>query len=177
MVRPEDIERLLGKIKNASNHNEFVILGSLSILGWPGQVPLNMMVSNDVDLYLRNDPERSAGIAEFGEDSDFHEVYGYYADKVSPNMPSLPSGWKQRLIPVSYQGGITALYLEPNDCAISKYIRGNENDLRWIREGLTAKILDLSVIKDRLKTVTNFLDGEMDRAKAFIAEDEKNLSA
>ena len=176
MVSKDDIGMLLGKIKEKSNHRDFVILGSLSILGHPGQIPLGMMVSNDVDLYLKNDPSRSDGVSDFGEDSDFHETYGYYADKVSPNMPSLPEGWKERLVLVKYKDGVNGLFLEPNDCAISKYFRGNENDLSWIRQGLDAKILDLAIIKDRLKSVTNCLEGEAEKVKVLIAIDESRIS-
>ncbi|MGV0999503.1 MAG: DUF6036 family nucleotidyltransferase [Fluviibacter sp.] len=171
MVNSEDIERLLGQISQKSNHTEFVIMGSLSILGQPAPIPLGMMASNDVDLYLKNDPERSQGVSEFGEDSEFHEVHGYYADKVSPKMPSLPERWEERLIPIKYDNGVTALFLDPNDCAISKYMRGNDNDLRWIRQGLDAKILDVSVIKERINSVTNCLDGELKKAKVLIEVD------
>lgn len=62
MVSKDDIGMLLGKIKEKSNHSDFVILGSLSILGHPGQIPLGMMVSNDVDLYFNLTASRNPSV-------------------------------------------------------------------------------------------------------------------
>ena len=150
-------------------------MGSLSILGSPQRIPDQMLFSSDVDLYLRNDPNRHLEIAEVGEDSSFHLQYGYYADPITPNLVALPSGWEERLITKHFDNGITALFLDPNDCAISKYIRGQENDLRWIGEGIKSKILNLSTIEQRIPSVY-CLDGEIERAQELIHADKQKYA-
>jgi hypothetical protein len=58
-----------------------------------------MTGSIDVGLYPKNDPGRAFEIATaLGLDSEFEQRYGYYADAVSPMLPTLPDGWENRLV-------------------------------------------------------------------------------
>jgi hypothetical protein len=56
----------------------------------------------------------------------------------------LPSGWRERLIPVHNEntGGGTGLCLEVHDLAVSKLVAGREKDLAFVanllRHGLAA---------------------------------------
>lgn len=54
----EDIECLLLEASKIIHHMEFVIIGSLSVLGAIKEPPCAMVASIDVDFYPRNDPDR-----------------------------------------------------------------------------------------------------------------------
>ncbi len=168
------VERLLGGIKAESGIDDFVVMGSISILGMMmgHDIPEGMILSNDLDAYPRLDPGGAGALTKaWGQGSAFEREHGYYFDAVSPNLPTLPAGWQERLITLLLQGGVKASFLEPNDAAISKYARGEERDHRWIREGLRASILSLATLKYRSRE-TDFLDqAEHDRVKAAIRED------
>ncbi|MFM2050174.1 MAG: hypothetical protein RL682_665 [Pseudomonadota bacterium] len=172
-MNTQDIDFLLGKIRDTSGLDEFVVVGSLSALGLSGEgLPARMTWSMEVDAYPERDPQRAQEFsAHFGEDSAFHQTYGYYFDAVSPYLPTLPEGWQQRLIRQVLPSGVKVKYLEPNDCAISKYARSEPKDREWIRAGIAAGILSLPTIEYRLRE-TRFLDQqEHERAKTAIAED------
>lgn len=81
----KDIDRLLVEAKRITNHPDFVIIGSLSVLGAVANPPVSMTGSIDIDLYPKNDPGRASEIAKaLGLGSAFESTYGYYADAVSP---------------------------------------------------------------------------------------------
>lgn len=138
----DDINRLLTEAMKITSHRDYVIIGSLSVLGAVAHPPVSMTGSIDVDLYPKNDPGRAFEIAgRLGLGSDFEQSYGYYADAVSPMLPTLPEGWEQRLIRVAFDSGAVAWFLEPNDAGISKYVRSEPRDREWIRAGLQVGIL------------------------------------
>jgi hypothetical protein len=54
-------------------------------------------MSNEADMYPRNRPELADLIeGSIGELSKFDEMYGYYAQGVSPKTAILPRGWEDR---------------------------------------------------------------------------------
>src|SRR5574340_436940 len=134
-----------GEAKALTGHREFVVLGSLSVLGImqrSSAIPARMLVSIDVDCYTRADPGRIFELKDkLGEGSKFEEEHGYYLDPVSPQLPTLPDQWQHRLIPVLLQEALVLFFLDPNDAAVSKYARCDARDREWIRAGLKAGIL------------------------------------
>ena len=175
----EDIATLLGEARKRINHSEYVIVGSLSVLGLSDSIPIpaRMTMSNDVDCYPSGDPGRAIELhPTLGEESEFAREHGYYLDAVSPKLPTLPDGWEGRLIEVKLDNGVVLKCLEPNDAAISKYARGEVRDQEWIRAGLEASILSMATIKHRLKS-TLFLDDEEELAtRERVAGDEAWLT-
>ena len=61
-------------------------------------------------------------------------------------LPTLPEGWQQRLVGLTFENRVTGWFLEPNDAAISKYVRAEPRDREWIWAGLEAGILSTAVI-------------------------------
>ena len=168
------VELLLGAIKAARGIDDFVVMGSISVLGMMlgHDIPERMILSNDINAYPGLDPGSAGTLTKaWGQGSAFEREHGYYFDAISPNLPTLPTGWQDRRIALQLQGGVKASFLEPNDAAISKYARGEERDRRWIREGLRASILSLATLEYRCRQ-TDFMDQpEQDRVKAAIRED------
>ncbi len=133
-----NIDRLLSAIRDASGLDEFVVIGSLSALGiTSGNLPARMTWSMEVDAYPERDPHRAPEFStQFGEGSHFHQTHGYYFDAVSPDLPTLPDGWEQRMIKQVLPSGVKVKYLEPNDCAVSKYARSEPKDRGGSRQVL-----------------------------------------
>jgi hypothetical protein len=163
-MRLEEIQRALEAASAVSNHRQFVIAGSLSVLGLMVEPPPRMSMSIDIDFYPKNDPGRASEIAAvLGEDTEFHEKNGYYLDAVSPYLPVLPEGWEDRLVEVPL-GHVTAYFLDVHDTAVSKYARGALNDYRWIEAGYEAGLLKIETVEARVRFATNYFDDE-DRRK------------
>jgi hypothetical protein len=170
----KDLELLLGEASRRLQHTEFVIVGSLSVLGVLGEraVPRRMLVSIDVDCFTPTDPERIFEVnASLGAGSEFERVHGYYLDPVSPRLPTLPANWEHRLIRLSMSGGITASFLDPNDAAVSKYARGEPRDREWIRAGLEGGLVSAPILESRFRDTVFLDDDERRRAERLLAED------
>lgn len=121
-------------------HRDYVVVGSLSVLGMAQVevIPKDMTLSIDADGYTLADPPRIFNLsAPLGEGSLYHQNHGVCLNPVSPYLPTLPQGWAQRLILIDHPP-VVAHCLEANDAAISKLARGEPRDLRWVRAGLRA---------------------------------------
>ena len=152
---------LLRAARELCGHREYVVVGSLSVLGLAevAAIPADMTVSIDADCYTKSDPARIFDLQDaLGEGSSYHRAHGIYLDPVSPKLPTLPDGWEQRLIRL-LRDDLIASFLEPNDAAISKLARGEPRDLRWVQAGLKAGIVSMPTVRLRMRS-TNFLDTE-----------------
>jgi hypothetical protein len=171
-----DIARILSLARDQIRHADYVIVGSLSIVGLlqdSRRVPERMLMSNDIDFYPTNDPDRGFDLTQaLGEGSLFAREHGFYLDPVSPRLPTLPDGWEQRLVAVDLDNGIVIRCLDPHDAAISKYARGEPRDIEWIRSGLSAGILSMPMLT-HLFAKTRFLDeDEGNAARQRLTSDE-----
>jgi hypothetical protein len=168
------LDTLLGDIAIVNPVECFVVVGSLSVLGLTQgrAIPEAMLMSNEVDAYVENDPDRGFEFHQrWGQGSAFEQEHGYYFDPVSPKLPTLPDGWESRMIPLTLPSGVKVKFLEPNDAAVSKYARGEAKDRMWIREGLRQSILSLATLEYRFRE-TPFLDrDEHARAKTALEDD------
>ena len=170
----EQLHALLTQAKAIVHHTDFVIVGSLSILGAVSDPPRTMVMSIDVDTYLKNDPQRTYELAQaLGHGSAFEDEFGYYLDPVSPSLPSFPEGWQERLIPLDF-GDVKAFFVQPDDVAVSKYMRGEERDLRWLLAGLKSGLLDMHTIERRIASAPA-LEGELPAARKRMARHRKAL--
>ena len=165
--------QILAEARKLSGQGDFVVMGSLSILGLEADfdVPQDMAMSNDVDCYTRDDPDRIFElVGALGEHSPYHIKSGYYLDAAGPNLATLPEGWKDRLIKVE-RHTLRAWFLEPNDAAVSKYARGEPRDTRWIRAGIRAGVVSLPIVQARMRSTT-FIDTEEQlKAKKLVEAD------
>lgn len=165
----EQVRLILEAAARLTNHRQFVVVGSLSALGALLDPPPRMVQSIDVDFFLKLDPERVQEInARLGEHSAFARTHGYYADAVSPKLVSAPAGWEDRLVQVPFASGIVGWFLDLNDAAVAKLMRGQANDLEWVRAGLGAGVLSAPLIKTRIPTAANCLPEEPAAALARL---------
>lgn len=175
-VRREDLGRLFARARELCGETDYVVLGSLAVLGVAGDVPPRMAASLDVDAYSKSDPERIFDLAEaLGQGSAFEAEHGYYLDPISPRVATLPSGWEGRLTRIGLGPELAAWFLEPNDAAVSKYARMEPRDREWIRPGLRAGVLSIAILDARFAG-TPFLDEEESRrARKAFEEDRRWL--
>lgn len=163
-MRREQIRIALEEAVKLGTHKEFVIVGSLSVLGLKEVPPEMMSMSIDIDFFPLHDQTHVQEIsAELGEDSSFHESHGYYLDPISADVLVLPPGWMERMVLHEF-GDLSVYFLDVNDTAISKYVRSADNDFRWIDAGFEAGILDLDKIDARAKFSMDY-PGEDDKRR------------
>ncbi len=177
-MRREDLGRLFSRARDLCGETDYVVFGSLSVLGYAGEVPPRMAASIDVDAYTRKDPGRIFDLTSaLGQGSPFETEFGYYLDPISPRVATLPEGWPDRLTRIELAPDLAAWFLEPNDAAVSKYARLEPRDREWIRPGLRAGVLSVAILQARFAR-TIFLDArESSRAREAFEEDRRWLRA
>ena len=179
------INSFVSLVKNeiTPNLNKFIIFGSLSSLSLVfnknkinkelTNLPNEMIESDDIDFCYMENPEESFYLDErFQQNGYFHNKHGLYFDPVKPTMPALPEDWQKRLskenIDINNNEKISIYFLDLNDIAISKLVRGNENDISWIEAGLKNKILDQEIINKRLSSANVVEYNEILKAKVEL---------
>ena len=149
----QQLEHIIRAAAGITGASEFVIVGSQSVLGQFPQAPAELLISIEADVFSLRDPADSDLIdGSIGEGSPFHQTFGYYAHGVSQETAVLPAGWRERLVPVHNQntGGGTGLCLEIHDLAVSKLVAGREKEVDFLAGLLRHRLVQVSVIKDRL---------------------------
>ena len=149
----QQLEHLIRAAAGITGASEFVIVGSQAVLGQFPQAPAELLISIEADVFSLRDPADSDLIdGSIGEGSPFHQTFGYYAHGVSQETAVLPAGWRERLVPLHNQntGGGTGLCLEIHDLAVSKLVAGQEKDVDFLAGLLRHRLVQVSVIKDRL---------------------------
>jgi hypothetical protein len=174
-----DLQELFAEARKLTGQDEFVVVGSLSILGIVkgSDVPAPMLMSIDVDCFTRHGPEQVEAVhGALGAGSAFEASHGFYLDWISPKVPTLPRQWEHRLLRIPMEQGIVAFFLDPNDAAVSKYARGESRDREWIQAGLQAGLLSAPIIESRFRETEFFDAAERDRACKGLGEDSGRLA-
>lgn len=175
-MKREDLARLFARARALCGETDYVVFGSLSVLGYAGQVPPRMAASLDVDAYCKSDPGRIFELAaELGQGGPFEAEHGFYLDPIAPQVATLPDGWPGRLVRIQLLADVVAWFLEPNDAAVSKYARMEPRDREWIRPGLRAGILSPDIIEARFAQTTFLEEAERQRARRALEEDRRWL--
>lgn len=108
----------------------------------------------ELDIYPMTLPKEDALVidAVMGEGSSFHVTFGYFADGVGHDAPTLPRGWRDRLTPLRSERteGVTGWCLEVHDIAVSKYIAGRPKDLEYNQALAKHKFVKKETLLERL---------------------------
>jgi len=142
-MKRSEIEHVLRAAKGIAGEDEFILIGSQSVLGAFPDAPLVLRRSIELDIYPKHHPEKSDLIdGAIGERSLFHETHGYYAHGVSPETAHLPAGWENRLVRISSEntGGAIGWCLDVHDLAYSKLAAGRPKDLEFVGNLLRYKL-------------------------------------
>ncbi len=142
-MKRSEIEHVLRAAKGIAGEDEFILIGSQSVLGAFPDAPLVLRRSIELDLYPKLHPEKSDLIdGAIGERSLFHETHGYYAHGVGPETAHLPAEWENRLVRISSEntGGAIGWCLDVHDLAYSKLAAGRPKDLEYVGNLLRYKL-------------------------------------
>jgi hypothetical protein len=100
-VRLEDLYHVVAAAAQIVGEEEFVIVGSQSILGSYPDAPESLLRSQEADIYPRRAPDKAIDIeGVLGDGSQFQQTFGYYAHAVGPETAKAPIGWENRLVVV-----------------------------------------------------------------------------
>jgi hypothetical protein len=168
-MKRADLEHIIRAAGAIAETKDLIVLGSQAILGkWP-DAPGDLLVSQEVDTYPADVPDRADLIdGTIGELSPFHEQFGYYAHGVGPETAVLPRDWRSRLVPVCNRNtnGVTGHCLHPTDLAVSKLIAAREKDIAFVsalfRHGLVAPAEVAALLPE-------LADADAARVKAALA--------
>ena len=153
-MKKQQLDHVLRAAGRITGEKRFVIIGSQSLHGLHPDLADEIVRSAEVDLIAKGDAPRSEWLNVIGQDSPFHEEFGYYADPVDEKTATLPKGWESRLVSLSPGDteGVDGLCLDPHDLAISKYVARRDKDLTFTRElarrGITSRARLLALLDE-----------------------------
>ncbi len=131
-----------------------LVLGSASLLAsYPELGDPQGPLASTFDADLCPDPfdELTATMLDeaLGENRAYFRIHGYHADILRDSiLETLPTGWRDRLIPVPDTEAAHAL--DPHDLAAVKLLVGRPKDLALIRELHSAGQLKQEIVRERI---------------------------
>lgn len=152
MNRPQ-LEHIIRAAAGNADTTEIVVIGSQAVLGTYPDAPEELLVSMEADVFPRDRPQDSILIdGAIGERSLFHETFGYYAHGVDETTAILPTGWRERLVPIRNENtrGATGWCLEVHDLAVSKLVAGRERDCDFIAALFRHQLAAPELVSERL---------------------------
>jgi hypothetical protein len=150
------LEHILRASAAITGADQFVIIGSQAILGQFADPPKELTTSIEADVYsLRSQPDSDLIEGSIGEGSPFHRTFGYFAHGVGEETSVLPTGWKDRLIPLSSSatGGATGLCLEVHDLAAAKLACGRDKDIEYVAALIRHRLARPELVEERITTL------------------------
>jgi len=171
-MKKQQVDHVLRAAGRITGEKQFIIIGSQSLHGKHPDLADDIVRSAEVDLIAKRDASRTEWLNVIGQDSKFHEEFGYYADPVDETTAILPKGWRSRLVNLTPgdTDSVAGLCLDPHDLAIAKYAARRKKDSVFTRELARRGI----VSNDRLLALldqTAVPDEIRERIRMHIAED------
>lgn len=157
-MKRSELAHILRAASMITSTTEVLIVGSQSILGSydEDELPDEAVGSIEADVAFLGEGAAEKALAvdgAIGEDSGFHQMYGYYGQGVEVDgLIVLPEGWQERIVrwqSLSSEPG-RALCLDPHDLAISKLVAHREKDLDFVYALIDARLLEPAVLLERL---------------------------
>ncbi len=118
-----------------------------------------MTLSVEADIaFFDDEHENKSDMIDgaIGEDSNFHQTFGYYGQGVSISTATLPVGWEDRLVsftPVDSEPA-TSVCLDPIDLIVSKLVAGRAKDLSYIASLIASGHLSADDIVQRAELLS-----------------------
>jgi Nucleotidyltransferase of unknown function (DUF6036) len=155
MMNREKMTHILRAVATITNEKNFVLVGSASVLLTSRNIPLQMLNTNEIDVYSpdsANEDDFSFLVESIGKGSHFDKTFSYYADGVSSKTAKMPADWETRAKVVENLGipEVTVLVPDINDIAIAKMFAWREKDREWLKAGVRSKILTPLLMQARL---------------------------
>ena len=166
------LEHIIRAASLIVDENGVVIIGSQAILGnyRDTALPASLCRSMEADVLPLNDDEVASQAdaidGAIGEFSPFHDLFGIYAQGVSPETPILAVGWVDRLVPVvDPASGKVGWCLDVHDLCASKLLAARPKDVDFVEAVLTHRLAD----PVEIERLVGECDTDTGRAVAAIA--------
>ena len=152
-MRRRELETTLRAAGKVARDLEFFLIGSQALHAVSRRAPAEVLLSQECDIYPKNRPETANLLHnELGPNSAFARRHGFYADVVTPDLATLPSGWKRRVKPLR-TGRVTAFCLDLYDLIVSKLVAARLKDLELIGALLRLGLADHKLIQRRITKI------------------------
>lgn len=177
MMNRTKLTHILRAIATITNETSFVIVGSASVLLTSKNIPLQMLNTNEIDVFAPDvaDEEEFSLLVDgsIGRGSQFDRTFSYFGDGVSSKTAIMPTDWRNRSQTVDGLGlpGIKVIVPDINDIAISKMMAWRDKDKEWLQAGVRSKILAPNQMRERLSLLpaTEVPHTEIDRRMTRVA--------
>jgi hypothetical protein len=157
-MKKRELEIALRAAARVARETEFFVIGTQAVHAYCRRPPVEVLVSQECDLYPRNRPETASLLDQaLGRGSGFARRHGFYIDVVTPEIATLPNGWQTRLIPLRV-GQTTAFCLEIHDLIISKLAAGRLKDLEFVGALMGFTIASLVLLRRRIRQLERSKD-------------------
>ena len=157
-MKRSDLEHIIRAAAANADSREIVIIGSQAILGTVPNPSSELCESVEAVVFPKDKPEAAILIdGAIGENSMFHQTFGYYAHGVAEDTAVLPDGAFERLVPIRNENtdGKTGWCLELHDLAVSKLIAGREMDMAFVSGMLKGNLVNIDLIRERLNMTSD----------------------
>jgi hypothetical protein len=155
-MKRSELEHLLRAAARIVGDNDLVVIGSQAILGTfdDTELPDPAIGSLEADLTFFDDYDNAKSDMvdmHLGEDSHFHNTFGYYAQGVSVEVAELPAGWRERVVvhSATEADGATGHCVEAHDLVVSKLVAGRMKDMEFADALLRAELVNADTLIDR----------------------------
>ncbi|CAM4132769.1 DUF6036 family nucleotidyltransferase [Roseateles saccharophilus] len=152
----EQLEHIIRACADITKQYEFVVMGSQAILGAYPNPPDEFTVSMEADVYPLNAPELRDQIdGAIGEFSDFHNVYGYYAEGIDPDLAKLPSDWLTRVNKIQNENtmGYADYCIDVLDLFLAKAVAGRHKDREFCKALLQHGYVDVDAALSKVPLI------------------------
>ena len=154
-MRKSQFEAVLKAAAEVSGEQQFIVVGSQSVHAHTENVPVEVLISKECDLWAKGKEKKLAVLEEaLGQRSPYFTDHGFYVDAVEPGLILLPAGWESRLKPFCV-GDVTAWCLDVNDLVVSKLNAGRLKDYEFINSVLRTRLADFSAVVKRIETFSD----------------------
>ncbi|MBB2923714.1 hypothetical protein [Cellulomonas cellasea] len=157
-MRRSELAHILRAASTIAGDAEVLLVGSQSILGSfdEDDLPDEAVgsIEADVAFFGTDAGEKALRVdGAIGEDSGFHQMYGYYAQGLEiDGLVVLPQGWEQRVVIWQSQSSAPgrAHCLERHDLAVSKLAAFREKEREFVHALLACGLLLPEILLERL---------------------------
>ena len=156
-MRREELDHIVRAAGDVINEDEVIVAGSQAALAqFPEGLPKLATLSVEADVVALDDPDDAKATqinGAIGEDTLFHETYGYYAEGIGRALLVLPPDWEKRAHRVISRGqrDVTGIYPEIHDLAVAKLAAGRDKDFAWARALFQSGHLKPTTLLERAK--------------------------
>ncbi len=140
----EELEHAIRAACDLTNDTEVIVFGSQAILGQFPDAPATLRQSAEADIAPKHAVDKVDLIdAILGENSQFHQSYGFYVHGVPIQAATLPPGWDERAVKVQNKNtrDFIGWCIEAHDLAASKLVAFRDKDLEFVRVLLVEKMV------------------------------------